>query len=380
MNVQEVFRKIAAKLAADFALTAEVQHDGSKGTLREDALRNFLKDRLPGICAIGSGEIVGPKNDTASQQCDLIIYDRLRGIPLLYGESSQVYPIECVFGTIEVKSSLSKEKLLDGLEKIRSVKSLVPDETILHSPMPGFASATARPRPFGIVFAYRLAENSLKSLAENVAEWEANVPEHLWPNLVVVLGEGVIIHTAEKGQLVLTNENFAGGRAIWLGYGEDSLFHAYAAILDMASNTRLGAPNIRRYYDLPKLLGRYSVKNHDRWVSTSTNKKMRLKESFVERIVTWCRERPKISRVEIMARQFGELPVGSEPSDYPGDAYFYDPEHLPGTHQIENPWATQADQVTPLVRTQCPNWWIIVDGEHYTFAQAYMTADDLEEF
>lgn len=380
MNVQQVFRKIAIKLAADFGMSAEVTHDGSKGSLREDALRGFLKDRLPGMCATGSGEIVGPRNDSTSQQCDLIIYDRLHGVPLLYGETSQVYPIECVFGTVEVKSSLSKEKLIDGLQKIRSVKSLVPNENVTHSAMPGFASTTPRARPFGIVFAYQLSGNSLRSLADNVKEWEAEISDEFWPNLVVVLGEGVILHSAEKGQLVLRNEHLRGSRPIWLGYGEDSLFHAYAAILDLASSTRLGAPNIRRYYDLPKLLGRYSVRNHDRFVDTTTQKNKRLNEAFVERIVMWCKNRPKLSKADILLRQLGQLPVGAEASDYAEMVHFYDPEQLPGLHQVEEPWVERDGQVTARVRMQSPNWWIVVDGEAYTFAQAYIAPDDLEEF
>ena len=380
MNVQLVFRKIAAKLAADFEVSAEVKHCGSKGALREDALRRFLQERLPGSCGTGAGEIVGPRNET-SQQCDLVIYDRLRGVPLVYGESTQVYPIECVYGTIEVKSGLSKDKLIDGLEKIRSAKALVPTEAYLSIPAAGPAThAVVRPRPFGIVFAYRLDGNSLRSLAENVGDWEANVSPEFWPNLVVVLHEGVILHSGEQGHLLLQGADLRRGhRPIGLEYREDSLFHAYAAILDMVSATHLGPTDIRRYYDLPKLVGPYSVRNHDRFVRTSPRVNLRLKQAFIERVVAWCKDRPLLSEAEICIRATGQLPVGASQDDHVQRIHFYDPEELPGIHQVAKPFAVGADG-TPRVRTQSPNWWLEIDGETYWFAQAYMSADDFEEF
>ena len=381
MNVQEVFRKIAAKLAADFAVSAEVKHDGSKGALREDALRQFLKDRLPGICAIGSGEIVGPTDDTTSRQCDLIIYDRLHGVPLLYGETSQVFPIECVFGTIEVKSHLSKEKLLAGLENIRSVKALVPNEAVVHEPIPGgFRMALPRPRPYGMIFAYDLDGNSLSSLEENLVTWESSVPEHLWPNLVVVLGHGALIHMTEKARFVLNNDGFPGSRPIGISYGADSLFHAYAAILDLTSATALGTPNIRRYYDLPKRLGRFSVKNHDHFIGSTSEKKMRLTEAFVERVVTWCKDRPMLSKADIVLKQLGQFPVGTEAKDYAERAHLYDPDQLPGFHQVENPFVRENGRATARVRMQMPCWWILVNGVEYIFPSAYISEEDVEEY
>ncbi len=379
MNVQLVFRKIATKLAADFDVSAEVEHGGSKGALREDALRRFLDERLPGSCGTGSGEIVGPRNDT-SQQCDLIIYDRLRGVPLVYGQSTQVYPIECVYGTIEVKSGLSKDKLIDALDKIRSAKALVPTEAYLSIPASGpVTHAVVRPRPFGIVFAYRLDRNSLKSLAENLSDWEANVSPEFWPNLVVVLHEGVILHSGEQGHLVLQNADLRRGcRTISLSYGEDSLFQAYAAIVDMVSATPLGPTDIRRYYDLPKLVGPYSVRNHDRFIRASPKANLRLKQTFIERIVAWCKDRPLLSEAEIVIKATGQLPVGTAEGDHVRRIHFYDPEDLPGIHQVEKPFAVRADG-TPTVKTQSPNWWLEVDGEMYWFAQAYISTDDLEE-
>jgi hypothetical protein len=94
---------------ADFEAAAQINHSVSKGTFRENVLKDFLAEgRMPYKYGIGSGEVVGRVRDT-SKQCDLIVYDRLNGVKLLYDEAIQVFPIDCIYGIIEVKSTLSKE-------------------------------------------------------------------------------------------------------------------------------------------------------------------------------------------------------------------------------------------------------------------------------
>jgi len=379
MDVRKIFRKIAAKLSADFDISAEVHHNGSKGAIRENVFRTFLDQRLPGLYATGSGEIVGPRNDT-SLQCDLILYDRLRGVPLVYDDVTQVYPIECVYGTIEVKSHLSKDKLIEGLEQIRSVKELAPEEQAVFSPMPGVTSSSARPRPFGMLFAYKLGDNSLKSLVANIREWEESVPHQYWPNLVVVLHEGLIYHANSIGRALFLNDLIRKDtRPTYLAYGEDALFHAYAAILDMAGSAQLTPPIIRRYYDLPKVLGGYSVKNHDRFVRPDTRTPRRLTANFIERIIAWCADKPKMTYKDVLLRQLGQLPGGLDEQDLQQMAHFYDPENLPGFHEIAEPIDYTSGRPVTRVRMQIPPHWIEVNGEVYHFSSAYITADDLED-
>jgi len=123
-------------MQADFEVSAQVKHSGSKGAIRENALKNFLAEgRLPRKYGIGTGEVVGRVRDT-SGQCDIIIFDQLNGVALLHEENVQIFPIDCVYGIIEVKSSLSKAKLFDALNKIKTLKTMVP--TFMES-LSGFA-------------------------------------------------------------------------------------------------------------------------------------------------------------------------------------------------------------------------------------------------
>ena len=79
-------------------------------------------------------------------------------------ESIQVFPIEGVYGIIEVKSELSKEKLYEGLEVIKRLKLMAPKgRAISFTPMGSVLIDS--PIPFGIIFAYELKDNSLESRA-----------------------------------------------------------------------------------------------------------------------------------------------------------------------------------------------------------------------
>lgn len=193
MEVKRIFRGVSAKIISDFNVSAMYEHQGNKGSFREGALRDFLaSDRMPSKYGLGTGEIVSSHGEVSKQR-DLIIFDRMNGIPLLYSDTVQVFPVESVYGVVEVKSKLSKEELLKALDNIKSVKMLSDDAVVQYSKGP-IAYARKASRPFGIVFADGLVNNSLESLAENLHGWESSPEKKFWPNMIFVLGVGVIYH------------------------------------------------------------------------------------------------------------------------------------------------------------------------------------------
>lgn len=153
MDTKKLFQRISQRIRADFNASAEIGHSGSKGTVREHFLCDFLRERLPERYGIGSGEIAARTRNTLSRQCDVIVYDKLNGVVLYSSDNVQVYPVDCVYGIIEVKSALSKAELLDALEKIKVLKEMAP-RGLAQATGPGFISAYHRPQPFGMVFAY----------------------------------------------------------------------------------------------------------------------------------------------------------------------------------------------------------------------------------
>lgn len=383
MDIQKVFRRISKKLYNDFEISAQINHNGNIGDYRENALTKFLEEgRLPIRYGVGSGEIVGHISNV-SKQSDLIIFDQLNNIPLLYDSKVQVYPIDCIYGIVEVKSQLSKQKLIEGLENIKSVKQLAPNDTVRKDFM-FMSQAYKRPKPFGFIFAYSLSNNSLSSLVENLKEWEKENDSDYWPNLIVVLGEGIIYHTKKE----TFTKTIASGAIMKdcypssLNHKDDSFFYFYSYLLDLCNSIELPNVQLSKFLNLPVQQGKYVVKNNDRIVKADPNDKnvYRLKESFIDNVVKWCKAKGTITKRELYLRQFGQLPQGIEKVDnLDKKVYFYNPDNLLGLHEVENA-ITMGEDNNPIVdpRVGIPSSWIEVDGESYCYSSNNVKDADYE--
>ena len=59
MDTRMLFQKVSQKMRADFEMSAPITHTASKGTVRENAVREFLQERLPHKYGLGGGEVLG---------------------------------------------------------------------------------------------------------------------------------------------------------------------------------------------------------------------------------------------------------------------------------------------------------------------------------
>lgn len=182
---------------------------------------------------MGSGHVVGPDNPD-SRQSDLIIYDNDVCGPLFGEQLPQVFPVEGVHGIIEVKSRLSKAELLDGLEKSKSFKEVAPQEYVITRDAWGMSSGP-RPLPFGIIFSYDLADNSLESIEANLREYESQNNRSASANLIVVLSKGLIVHKdANYIDRLLTEELSESRFAVAHHHKQHTLCEFYATLLQMS--------------------------------------------------------------------------------------------------------------------------------------------------
>lgn len=178
---------IAKKLSIDYELTNHIDHMGVRGSSREDVLKYYIKQLLPERFAVGNG-VVTDVNGTQSKQQDFFVYDAFNSPVFLHTESSSIVPVESVYATIEVKSTLKKETLTQSLANIKSVKEL--DVTILlNSPIvpPVFNSI------FGAIFAYT-ADTTIETIANNLDELCIDIPHSRRPSVICILDQGVIIN------------------------------------------------------------------------------------------------------------------------------------------------------------------------------------------
>lgn len=123
------------------ALRATVKHPSEKGKSIEYEIMEYLRGILPNEYGLSTGFIAyhnescikGKKyvkeNDkiNISTQLDIIIYDALRYGPIIKLGSCDIFPLEAVYGYVEVKTSISKlaelKKILNQSKNIRKLKT-----------------------------------------------------------------------------------------------------------------------------------------------------------------------------------------------------------------------------------------------------------------
>jgi hypothetical protein len=96
---------LASKLDA---VRAVIEHAGEKGRSLEGETISLLRTFLPSEYGLSTGFVVFQDSNEIrlSPQLDIIIYDALRSGPLARFGTCDVFPLEAVYGYIEVKASL----------------------------------------------------------------------------------------------------------------------------------------------------------------------------------------------------------------------------------------------------------------------------------
>lgn len=188
-NLQEM----AKNLQSDYQkLSSKIEHNGLKGTMREEKLKEYLFKLFPTKYAIGNGVIVDA-NETQSRQQDFIIYDNFNSPKLMETESVQVIPIESVYATIEVKSTLTISELEKSVNNIESVKKLEKTKPfssplIISSIIP----------PICMIFAYS-SDTSLNNIVKKIDEFNTNIDVANRLSIVCILDKGLIFGINKHG-------------------------------------------------------------------------------------------------------------------------------------------------------------------------------------
>jgi hypothetical protein len=106
-------------------LTAVLPHAGERGRNDEERTKAFLARVLPKKFSIGTGFILcsNPQLEP-SRQNDIVIFDEAQNAPLHRELAAFVFPIEGVYGIVEVKGLLQQSDLVPILENIAYVRAL----------------------------------------------------------------------------------------------------------------------------------------------------------------------------------------------------------------------------------------------------------------
>lgn len=124
MNIEGLFKTVEKQMQAELeAVRHALTHPGLKGTVNEEAVKNFLRKHLPDNLAIETGMIIDSTGQI-SKQVDIIIYDKAKTPSLFFAANIRVVPIEGVYAVIEVKTKLDAKALEDCIKNMESVKAL----------------------------------------------------------------------------------------------------------------------------------------------------------------------------------------------------------------------------------------------------------------
>jgi hypothetical protein len=160
------FLSVYNKLEADAVLfNRRLPHAGLAGSENELALSTLIRDFLPSRFGVETSGIVIDRFGNESRQCDIIIYDDWN-FPTYF---RKVFPVELVYGVIEVKTNLTSTEASNALENLKSLSAL--ESQPLLTPYWQTRSAAEQIQsnpPFGMIFAYR--SDATKNF-ETFANW-----------------------------------------------------------------------------------------------------------------------------------------------------------------------------------------------------------------
>jgi hypothetical protein len=107
-------------------LTAALPHMGERGRNDEERCRAYLRRVLPKAFSIGTGFVVcsDPSVETKHQQIDVVIYDEVENAPLHSELAAAVFPVEMVYGVVEVKGTLQPRDLDDIVDNVAEFRRL----------------------------------------------------------------------------------------------------------------------------------------------------------------------------------------------------------------------------------------------------------------
>jgi hypothetical protein len=240
--IEQYYRGITQQLKAEVNfINTLFRHQGVKGEGNEEILRDLLRRFIPKKYGIGTG-IVIDRQGNQSRQMDIIIYDTYLYPSLLSIATVHMFPVDIVYATIEVKTTLNSKSVSEAKANIASVKDLnIVEDDFLISETRGdslkFVNYAPR-HPLGIVFAY----NSDALQFETFKNWfmPFNLSEtSKSPVLVGCLDQGLVMFTdiypqngmQPEGWLITLIEKSADGSNTPIVPGQSVEFYSHEGII-----------------------------------------------------------------------------------------------------------------------------------------------------
>jgi hypothetical protein len=218
-----------------------VHHDPEKGRILEGIAENLLSRFLPKRYSVGTGIII-TSDGRASRQIDIVIYDNQKNAPLMFENNVGLFPVECVYGTIEVKSRIDGTVLKECADAIATIRNFKGSKTyyefVTVEEEDGTKYRVRRSYPDTLapksyVFAFNCKYQSAEGLRRGVQAAAKSCSTHI------------------HGVVVLENDWFVRQVPFDPAFeaaNKDGLQHFLLALLGELESMELGAADMSKYF------------------------------------------------------------------------------------------------------------------------------------
>ena len=231
-------------------LTDVLPHAGERGRNDEERFREFLTRILPRKFSVGSGFVVCSETSVPpSSQTDVVLFDEFHNSPLHRELTAHIYPVEIVYGTVEVKGRLEKRelpKIVDDIAKIRALGkhryymaygSVQKPNSQPGAFVVGHAEIHTEIPPRAFVFAYeQKGWSSLNDFLDSLTEANQAASAHI---------HGLAVLDSDW---YVTQEAFAEDPPKYLATEGDALLHFMNGMLYSMGSVSMTQMSINRYY------------------------------------------------------------------------------------------------------------------------------------
>lgn len=359
-GLEREFMYHQSQMAFDYDKSKDLKHPRDLGDSREEILRKFLTSSglLPQRYAVSraSARVASPSGHISSE-IDILLYDPLDSIGLMSREGVyQVYPIESVYGVIQVKSRLNKGEIKDGLQNIASFKSLNRPA----AQQTGFVlrQGGRESRGFGLLFAYD-SDLDWLDIVREVEAFGKSQPNRNWCNGIFILNRGVILYGSENSGKTRNRQLEAIKELKMFGFPDRQglcLSHFYGTLLELLCCTDIQPTIIDAYGRLPLVAGPLSYEFCLGAFAEYANcekhgdYQRKITPEALTQLTEWCRKAEPINWIKATDIAFGK--PGDDEASYtrqPGDVRIYNPDNLPLSEILtsaEHPGALTFDQIS----------------------------------
>src|SRR6266568_5623473 len=225
--LSQYYRGITQQLQAEVNFINSIfKHQGIKGEGNERILRDLITKFIPKKYGVGTGICVVDSQGNQSRQCDIVIYDSFLYPSLLSLSSIHLFPVDIVYATLEVKTTLTHDSSAEAIANIASVRKLkfinseIPNNSsvmqtiqLMNSVMPHvptyvqdqfrldipslFYKTTS---PLGFVFAYNSNAKQFQTFKDWFTPSEKDTFEE-FPSFIGCLDQGLSLLKNHQGEM-----------------------------------------------------------------------------------------------------------------------------------------------------------------------------------